>query len=209
MALLLFVVITLSSCATGVLHEPIANASVRATPLSFGLQVTPDPETNPIDPPERFSGYHAATDFEVSAGEVDGDVPVYAICKGRVRFRGHVDGYGGLVVQSCTINKQAVTVLYGHLSLKGLPREGQRMNPGDVLGLLAPARSYESDMNRKHLHLGIHKGTELDVRGYVQSEEELEDYIDPQTVLASLFIDLPTDSPGETPYWQVEEEDEE
>jgi len=197
----------LSACSfDNSLHQPLPSTSTRATPLSFGLHVTPDPDDNPIDPPERFSGFHAATDFEISEGELEGDVPVYAICKGKVRFSGFSHGYGGLVVHTCKIGGTTVTVLYGHLSLTGLPKEGQTVRAGDTLGLLADAKSYESDQNRKHLHLGIHKGKEMDLRGYVQTEEELQNYIDPQSLLHKALIDLPIDSPGETPYWETEEE---
>ncbi len=199
----------LVSCSAPGIHEPLPNAAHRAKPLSFGLHVTPDPETNPIDPPERFSGFHAAQDFEVSAGEVDGDVPAYAICSGKVIFSGIVEGYGGLLVHRCKIDGEHVTVLYGHLALKGMAKEGKSVRSGQTVGLLAPARSYESGMNRKHLHLGIHKGKNLDVRGYVQTEEELSTYIDPMTILSSIFLDLPGESPGEVPYWQQEETEDE
>lgn len=199
----------LAACSAAGMHEPLANAARRATPLSFGLHVTPDPETNPIDPPERFTGFHAAQDFEVSAGEVDGDVPVYAICSGRVVYSGYAEGYGGLLVHRCKIDGEHVTVMYGHLSLAGMPKEEDYVRSGQTIGLLGDARSYESGENRKHLHLGIHKGKNLDLRGYVQTEEELESYIDPATVLSSIYLDLPGDSPGEVPYWQEEEAEEE
>lgn len=196
----------LSGCSAS-LHQPLPSSGNRATPLSFGLHVTPDPNTNPIQPPERFSGYHAATDFEVSEGEVDGDVPVYALCKGKVRYSGYAEGYGGLLIQDCTIQNQKVTVLYGHLTVSGLPREGSRLKPGDTIALLGADRSYDSGYNRKHLHLGIHKGRMLDLRGYVQNEKELEGYIDPQSVLSDTFIDLPIETPGEIPYWEKSAEE--
>ena len=194
--------VLLAGCTSSSLHEPLPNAGLRATPLHFGLYVTPDPDQNPIDPPERFSGYHAATDFEVSQGELEGDVPVYALCGGKVIFSGFVRGYGGVVVHRCVIEKQHVTVLYGHLALEGLPPEGRRVRAGDTLGLLADANSHESGETRKHLHLGIHKGKRLVLAGYVQTEEQLKQYIDPQSVLSLLNIDLPVDQQGEVPYWK-------
>lgn len=199
----------LAGCTPELIHEPLANAQHRATPLSFGLKVSPDPAENPIDPPERFAGYHAALDLEVSQGEVDGDVPVYAICTGRVIYSGYAEGYGGLLVHRCKINKQDVTVLYGHLDPGNLPGESETVRAGQTIGVLAPPKSYESGMNRKHLHLGIHKGKNLDLRGYVQTEEELDAYIDPATLLPNFFLDLPGASPGEVPYWEIEEESEE
>lgn len=194
----------LAGCGTTQLHDPIPNAENRATPLSFGLYVTPDPDNNPIDPPERFEGFHAAVDYEVSSGEVDGDIPVYAICSGKVVYSGYAEGYGGLVIHRCKINGKHVTVLYGHLSLEDLPAQNSAVHGGETIALLADDRSYASGHNRKHLHLGIHKGKELELRGYVQTEEELDAYIDPAIVLPSFNIDLPGESPGETPYWQTE-----
>ncbi len=194
----------LAACSTtSALHEPLPNASHRATPLSFGLWVSPDPNNNPIDPPERFSGYHVGEDFEVSAGELNGDVPVYAICDGEVAYSGFAGGYGGLIAQYCHLNGQTVTVLYGHLAIDSLPAQGDYVEAGQSIALLGAARSYDTDGNRKHLHLGIHKGTTLDFRGYVESIDELEEYVDPADVLPQAVLDLPGQSPGETPYWQT------
>src|SRR6185436_20839762 len=64
--------------------QPLDNAASRETPLHFGLFVTPDPNHNPIHPPERFEGFHDALDFEIFPSEADKDVPVYAICDGNV-----------------------------------------------------------------------------------------------------------------------------
>lgn len=195
--------LTLAGCVIPEnIHEPIENAAFRATPLHFGMYVTPDPEQNPIDPPERFEGFHAAVDYEVSAGELEGDVPVYAICGGRVVYSGFAGGYGGLVVHKCTFKGEPVTVLYGHMGLKGLPVEGSKVKAGQVIGLLAPARSYESDGNRKHLHLGIHRGEFMDLRGYVQTEEELKDYVDPHFLFPEGHVDIDPDQEGQIPYWQ-------
>jgi hypothetical protein len=206
-AAILLLALPLAGCfGDGDFHAPLENSSFRATPLHFGLHVTPDPENNPIDPPERFEGYHVATDYEVSAGELEGDVPVYAICPGKVLYSGFSHGYGGLVIHTCKINRESVTVLYGHLSLEGLPPQGSKVAAGQVIGLLAPARSYESDGNRKHLHLGIHKGTTMDLRGYVQTEEALKDYIDPLTIFPAGVVDLNGDGAGEVPYWQTTSE---
>ncbi len=165
------------------LHWPLPYAYNRPTPLHFGLFVTPDPKQNPIDPPERFIGFHAATDFEIVSGEENADVPVYAICKGPVVYSGFAKGYGGLLVQQCTLRNEEVTVLYGHLALDALPAPGTALRPGQQLSILAASRSHDADGNRKHLHLGIHRGPQLDVRGYVQREQELQHYIDPQKIL--------------------------
>jgi len=169
--------------------QPVDHATNRPTPLYFGVHVTPDPATNPIDPPERFSGYHAAVDFEVSAEELDAPVAVYAICRGKVVYSGFAEGYGGLLIQRCTLDGQPISVIYGHLSRNGLIEDGENVRSGAQLGYLADARSTDSDGNRKHLHLGIHKGKSLDMRGYVRTQEELAEYIDPATVLQQLDVE--------------------
>lgn len=196
-----------TSNAEGIISEPLKNAAFRVTPLHFGLKVSPDPAQNPIRPPERFSGYHVAVDYEVSADELEADVEVYAICYGTVVYSGYAEGYGGLLVERCRHANEDFTVIYGHLALKGLPAEGAGLKSGQRIGTLAPARSYASDGNRKHLHLGIHRGTKLDVRGYVQSEDEVADFLNPFDILPGAGI-LPF-QPSITPYWQTEESTEE
>lgn len=172
---------TLTGCASYAV--PMPDAWNRPTPLHFGLYVTPESENNPIDPPERFTGYHAATDFEIHPGEEDKEVPVYAICAGHIQFSGFSEGYGGLVTQFCTLKGQDVTVIYGHLAVDSLIPSGTDVETGATLGILGAARSTDTDGSRKHLHLGIAKGHGSEVRGYVQNESELDLFLDPQTVL--------------------------
>lgn len=179
---------------------PMDNALNRPTPLHFGMHVSPDPAENPIDPPERFVGYHAAVDYEVSAEELDAEVPVYAVCGGKVVYSGFAEGYGGLLVHRCVMNGEPVTVLYGHVSRQGLPAEGDVVTAGQKIAVLAAARSVDSGGNRKHLHLGIHKGKTLDVRGYVQEETELGQYVDPTTLLPALGLEEVL--PNIVPYWK-------
>lgn len=162
---------------------PLPDADDRPRLLYFGLYVTPDPETNPIDPPERFTGYHSATDFEILPGEEDVDIPVYAICSGPLQFSGFAEGYGGLITQYCTIDGQDVTALYGHLAVDSLPEKGKKVAAGELLGILGAGRSTDTDGSRKHLHLGILKGHVSEVRGYVQEPSELGLYVDPEKIL--------------------------
>lgn len=162
---------------------PLDRAGDRPAALRFGMHVTQDPDDNPIDPPERFAGYHAALDYETFAWEAESEVTVYAICSGEVLYNGFADGYGGLVTQRCALNGEQVTVLYGHLDGDGLVERGSVLSAGDQLGKLAPAQSHWSDGNRKHLHLGIRRGEVSDVRGYVQTEGELSAFLDPREVL--------------------------
>lgn len=165
------------------LHPPLDNLHDRPALLTFGLYVTPDPEQNPIDPPERFSGYHVATDYEIVEGEEETDVPVYAVCSGYVTYSGYAGGYGGLLAQRCFIEGQDVVVLYGHVRIDPLPMEGEYVYAGTQISYLANAGSYESGETRKHLHLGMRKGKRLDLRGYVQTEEEVANYLNPAEVL--------------------------
>jgi hypothetical protein len=162
---------------------PLPDADDRPMLLTFGMYVTPDPDQNPIDPPERFIGYHTGLDFEIFPNEKDAEVPVYAICEGKVTYSGFAEGYGGLVAQRCTISGEEVSIIYGHLALDGLPRVGTTLKKSRSFALLAAAKSHDSDDNRKHLHLTIHKGTEAVYLGYVQTKGELKDFIDPQSVL--------------------------
>ncbi len=174
----------LTACSgSSVIVEPIRDAALRATPLHFGVKVTPNPENNPITPPERFEGYHVGEDFEISKEELNIDVPIFALCRGKVLFSGFAEGYGGLVVQQCTLQGKAVTVMYGHLTLEGLPKVKTTLRPGDKISVLAPANSHDSDGNRKHLHLGISNGTTIDMRGYVQTEAEMAEFLDPAKVV--------------------------
>jgi murein DD-endopeptidase MepM/ murein hydrolase activator NlpD len=185
-SMMLFLVV-LSGCTASANGEqlswPLPGAEFRETPLYFGLYVTPDPAMNPIDPPERFEGYHVATDFEVSKNEVNQVIPVFSICAGDLTYSGFAEGYGGLITQQCTIHREQVTVIYGHLDLASLKANGTHVMQGTQIATLAAGHSHDSDNNRKHLHLGIRKGWISDIRGYVQTTEDIKDFIDPLTVL--------------------------
>ncbi len=162
---------------------PIEDGYYRATPLHFGLYVTPDPDQNPIDPPERFTGYHVATDFEITEDEADEDIAVYAVCTGTGVYAGFAGGYGGLVVQECMLDEQKVSMIYGHLAVASLPPNGTLLTKGQQIGILGAARSTDTDGSRKHLHFGIHKGWGSNYHGYAQSEAEVKEFIDPLSVL--------------------------
>lgn len=162
---------------------PLPNASSRPQLLQFGMYVTPDPDQNPIDPPERFTGYHTALDLEILPGEENQEIPVAALCDGRIILSETVEGYGGVAIQSCRFENEDVTVLYGHLEPTRLVTLNAGIKKGDQVGILAPAKSPDSGYTRKHLHLGIHKGPDIDIRGYVQNEAELANFIDPRQVL--------------------------
>lgn len=157
--------------------EPIDRSAERVTKKPFGILVTQ--ATSPVQP-EKFSGYHTGVDFEVFEDEINEFVNVKAICDGRVLAKEWVGGYGGVVVTSCLLDGEQVTVLYGHLNLES---EGvnvwDQISAGDEVGTLGSAFSEQTDGERKHLHLGIHRGEMVVYAGYVDQESKLSDWIDP------------------------------
>jgi len=155
---------------------PIDQAKERITKKPFGLYV--EPGKSPVDP-EVFRGYHAAVDYEILPGEELAVVTIRAICDGKLLQKRTATGYGGVIVQDCTINDQAVTVVYGHLQLSSIVKQvGEFFARGEDIGVLGKAFSSETGNERKHLHLGIHKGSSVDIRGYVQNQSELSGWID-------------------------------
>ncbi len=166
------------------LQWPLPRGEEREKKLTFGLFVTPDPNTNPIDPPERFTGYHTALDLEIFPEEETVDVPVIAACDGRILQAEPISGYGGVIIQACQLRGEDVTVLYGHLDYERFQkRVGEEAKAGEEIGFLGEEKTPETGNTRKHLHFGIHRGTEIEVRGYVENEEMLKEFIDPLSLL--------------------------
>jgi len=163
------------------LAAPLSRALERITKKKFGTYVTPS--NSPVSP-ERFSGYHTGVDFETFPEEAKIDVPVLAVCGGVVRLRQWVGGYGGVVVADCVLDNQPVTVTYGHLRINSVANSfGENLIAGDTIGDLGTGYTAETDGERKHLHLGIHKGDAINLLGYVDSVDLLGEYLDPQTLL--------------------------
>lgn len=157
--------------------QPMNRSAERITKKPFGILI--DPKTSPVQP-ENFSGYHAGTDFEIFPEETDRNVPVFAVCDGRMLAKKVVMGYGGVLVLSCSLNGQPVTIIYGHLNLKSVEKEvGEEVKTGEKLGLLGAGYSRETYGERKHLHLGVHKGSEVNLTGYVKTEKSLENWLNP------------------------------
>ncbi|MCX6762373.1 MAG: M23 family metallopeptidase [Candidatus Moranbacteria bacterium] len=158
-------------------QAPLGRASERVTKKPFGIYITP--KTSPVQP-EKFQGYHTGTDFEIFPEELNVDISINAICNGKVAVKRFASGYGGILVQNCTLNNQPVTVIYGHLKLASISKNtGDTLNTGDEIGILGKAYSSETDGERKHLHLGIHKGSAISILGYVSSQSQLSGWIDP------------------------------
>jgi hypothetical protein len=161
------------------LNIPLRQAEKRITKKPFGIKISP--ENSPISP-ERFSGYHTGIDYEIFENEQNIDVEVFAICSGKLLKKERVSGYGGALIQECELEGQPAIVLYGHIELNSVEQNpGDYVLLGDPLALLGEAFSRDTDGERKHLHIGIHKGTAMNVRGYVQNELELKNWIDFET----------------------------
>lgn len=156
---------------------PLDRASERVTKKPFGIYI--DPKTSPVQP-EKFRGYHTGTDFETFPDEASTDVLVRAVCTGPVVMKRVATGYGGMLVQQCVLDSVRVTVIYGHMKLASISVDiGDEREEGDVIGILGTGGSRETDGERKHLHLSIHKGTAIDIRGYVADKQSLSLWLDP------------------------------
>jgi pimeloyl-ACP methyl ester carboxylesterase len=153
---------------------------LRVTKKPFGIRI--DPVTSPVQP-ERFSGYHTGADFEVLPGEEPETIAVSSLCEGLIAYSGSVNGYGGVVVQTCRMNNEDVTVLYGHLSPASLAPKGTSLSLQEKIGVLGAAHSSETDGERAHLHLAIHRGSAVELRGYAAQESSLSEWIDPIPLL--------------------------
>jgi murein DD-endopeptidase MepM/ murein hydrolase activator NlpD len=158
-------------------NPPLNRSRERVSKKPFGIYITP--KNSPIQP-ERFQGYHTGADFEVFPNEQDRSVSVKAICSGSIATKKYANGYGGVLVQNCQMENKPITVVYGHLNLTSIAKsEGENLTQGDIIGELGKGLSKETDHERKHLHLGIHKGKNIDIRGYVPVESQLSEWIDP------------------------------
>jgi hypothetical protein len=166
-----------------IFSAPISDWKNRIIKKPFGIKISP--QNSPVQP-ERFSGYHTGTDFEIKPGELNTKVYVNAICDGEIIEKRLVSGYGGVFVQSCKFNEYPITVLYGHISFSNefSPKKGEAIEKGQLLASLADDKSSESGGERKHLHLSIHKGEKIELRGYAQNKAALQTWIDPETLLS-------------------------
>ena len=166
---------------SGIISEPINSALTRITKKPFGIKVSPS--NSPVSP-EKFSGYHTGVDFETLPDEQNTDVNIYAVCTGPLVLKKYASGYGGVAVQQCKINNMIVTIIYGHLKLTSIiPAIKHNLKQGDKIGILGKGYSSETDGERKHLHLGIHKGASINLLGYVQNQTSLNQWIDAETLL--------------------------
>ncbi|MDD2807909.1 MAG: M23 family metallopeptidase [Patescibacteria group bacterium] len=162
-------------------YEPLSYALSRVTKKPFAINVSP--QRSPVSP-EKFSGFHTGVDFEAQINEQDSEVSIYAICTGVLAQKKYASGYGGVMVQRCKINGEDVTVIYGHLRLNSITAKvGDNIEGNKKIGVLGKGYSAETDGERKHLHLGIHQGTTINILGYVKDQSQLRDWIDVATLL--------------------------
>lgn len=163
------------SISPAMLIAPINRWLERVIKKPFGIKISP--ADSPVQP-ERFSGYHTGVDFEIFPEEENTDVPIFAVCDGPLLAKRTASGYGGLAVQSCRLDGQDITVIYGHLKIASISvAVEQQLSAGEQMGVLGQGYSSETDGERKHLHLGIYKGSEVNILGYVQSQAELTDWL--------------------------------
>ncbi len=174
---------TSTQTSSSPLSDPISGGAQRITKKFFGTYVTP--KNSPVQP-ERFTGYHTGVDFETTPAEANIDVSIMAACDGTLVLKKWASGYGGVAVESCTLDGQAVTVIYGHLRLASVsPTVGQKLKAGEAFAVLGTGYSTETDGERKHLHLGIHKGSAINITGYVSRQSDLQNWLDPTKYLPS------------------------
>lgn len=151
--------------------------SSRVTKKTFGTYVSP--KDSPIQP-EKFTGYHTGVDFETTASEAGVEVLVPVLFDGKLVFKKFTTGYGGVVVIESAIEGQLVTTIYGHLKLDSVTTlVGQFVKKNDTLGILGKGYSSETDGERKHLHLSIHLGKDINLLGYVKTKAELAGWLHP------------------------------
>lgn len=165
-------------------YYPISNYEKRLTFRRFGQTVTTNDMPTCGFP---FQGIHNGDDLEAYEYEAKTIVPVYAVSQGKVVFKNYVDGYGGLLVIQTQLDNQDVLLNYGHVNISTAKVAlDETVLPGQEIAFLGEGCSSETNGERKHLHFAIHKGTTLDLKGYLQTPEELENWFNPVELLKKL-----------------------
>ena len=156
---------------------PIEDFNNRITKKPFGIYITPN--TSPVQP-EKFTGYHTGVDVEYD--DVKAEVPVFSIADGEVLYFGRVGGYGGVIVIQHQINDQQYVAIYGHLDQQSII-DVLDVKKGERIAILGKGYTAQTDGERKHLHFALYKGSTINFKGYVQAEEELSGWVDPELIL--------------------------
>lgn len=87
----------------------------------------------------------------------------------------------------------ARTALYGHIKISNLKfKVGNKVEAGKVLTYLGDEFSSETSKERKHLHFGIYKGTDIYFKGHEPSRDALyQRWEDPNKYLVEKRAILP------------------
>jgi len=156
------------------LIEPVANFKSRITKKPFAIYVTP--ENSPVQP-EKFTGYHTGVDVEYE--DITDEVPVIAIANGKIVYSGFVSGYGGTIIEEIDLSGDKHNILYCHLRPDNLPTVGTTVKQGDQIAVLGASYTQETDNERKHLHFAILFNDRIDLKGYVQNQSDLQNWLNP------------------------------
>lgn len=170
------------------LFYPIKNFPEGITKKPFGIFITP--ENSPIQP-ERFSGFHTGADVEIDSADLSRDIPIYSIAAGRVLKSTRAAGYGGVLAIEHWIAGERVVGIYGHLDPASLAPLNREVQAGDRIGILGEANTSKTDFNRKHLHFGLYKGENVELLGYVESKNDLKQWVDPVDFLRHYTVVRP------------------
>jgi len=161
--------------------KPIENFTTDQTKKTFSQFITA--ENSPVQP-ERFYGYHTGIDIEINANQVNQDIRVYAVADSKIVYIGWISGYGGVIILQGQIDNQPVTFLYGHIKLSSVNLSvGDQIKKGQQIAVLGNEYSNETDSERKHLHFAIHKGSSIELQGYVNNQSELDNWYDPNEII--------------------------
>ena len=164
-----------------IIFEPISNALSRITKKYFWIKVSP--WHSPVSP-EKFTWYHTWVDFETTLDEQDTEVPIYAICTWSILMERLATWYWWVIVQKCNIDNEEVTVIYGHINIKSIVfKVKDVVSFGKKIAFLGKWYTSETWWERKHLHLWIHKWNTINIKWYVSTKKELDEWIDSQKYL--------------------------
>ncbi len=159
---------------------PIHDYAIRRTYKAFGEYIE-----------DRFRGYHVGDDIEYV--DVESDVPVYAIADGKVLQITYASGYGGVMVVSHDIDGRKINSVYGHIDLGSIElKTGDWVKKGQQIAVLGDHESEETDGERKHLHFALYEGGQVKINGYVNTEAEMDAWINPQNFFLNHDLDVST-----------------
>lgn len=170
---------------------PMDQIDKRQTVKGFGQYIDNDNNfykgKESLFPYNRFYGFHTGVDLEALPSEQKDEikVPVFAVSNGTIVYIGNLEGYGGVILEkfdseNLSAGRQDLTALYGHVKTNTAYKVGDHINARDILTYLGNAFSNETSLERKHLHFGIYKGSDLYFHGHEQTLEQLNQrWIDP------------------------------